>query len=373
MRETHGAVQQDTGEMRRSMAPRSPDATTDRHAQATDAVSAARSTVILGTERPVGEAARATAGDSAEVRAVRVGRWQHGHVTRRQLRELGVAARTTQRRITDGVWAAHAGGVIDLGTHANSWEQEVTIALLAAGADHRRAWASHLTAGRLHRLLDVDPPQQLEVIVRLPDRPRSGQTKVHRVRALAPDEVTVVDGFPVTSVARTLLDLAAILPTDRMEPLLWDACRRAPDSAVQLARLVERSPHHRGRSAASGLLQGLHPQIAEAASPLEVYGLLALRDPSLPRPQLQYRVRDHHGRIIKRVDAAWPEARIAIEFDGVAYHGSAGQRARDRLQRERLRAIGWVVLEVTAADLSGPRLATVKDDLRRRLHHARSA
>lgn len=373
MRETHGARQQDRDGVRRSMAPRCPDIPTDGHAQRTDAVSAARSTVILGTERPVSAAALATAGGSAEVRAVGIGRWQHGRVTRRQLRELGVAARTTQRRITDGVWAAHAGGVIDLGTHANSWEQDVTTALLAAGADHGRAWASHLTAARLHRLLDIDRPQQLEVIVRVPDRPRSGPAKVHRVRALAVDEVTVVDGFPVTSVARTLLDLAATLGTERMEPLLWDACRRAPDSAVQLARFAERSPRHRGRSTARRLLEGLHPQIAEAASPLEVYGLLALRDPSLPQPQLQYRVRDHHGRIIKRVDAAWPDARIAIEFDGVAYHGSAGQRARDRQQRERLRAIGWVVLEVTAADLSGPRLAAVKDDLRRRLHHARSA
>lgn len=327
-----------------------------------------RAAIVLGTRRPVQEILRNTA--SVDVRAAGIGRAQHGLVTRAQLSAVGIAERTTRRRVTAGIWTASPGGVIDLGTHEPSWQQDVAGALLAAGADRGTAWASHRTAAYLHGFLDVATPTTLEVTVPRSRRPSPQHTRIHRVRSLPEDERTVLEGLPATSAARTILDLGATMPPARLEPILWDASRREPDAAVEVARCTVRWPYHRGRSTVLELMGRLHPQIAEVESPLEVYGLLALRDPLVPDPVVQYRVRDHHGRIIGRVDAAWPDARVAVEFDGATYHGSPSRRARDRQGRDRLRSVGWVVVEVTARDLSGSRLLALKDDLRRRINTA---
>ena len=67
----------------------------------------------------------------------------------------------------------------------------------------------------------------------------------------------------------------------------------------------------------------------------------------------QYTVREPDGRFVARVDLAFPEQRVAIEYDG-AWHGAPGQLARDRRRLNALVAAGWTVLHVTAADLNEP-------------------
>ncbi len=67
----------------------------------------------------------------------------------------------------------------------------------------------------------------------------------------------------------------------------------------------------------------------------------------------QHTVRDDEGGFVARVDLAFPEHRLAVEYDG-AWHGQAGQLARDRRRPNRLTATGWRVLFVTAADLRDP-------------------
>ncbi len=302
---------------------------------------------------------------SVDARAVSIARTQHGVCTRRQLRGVGISARSIHRRIAAGVWQEHPGGVVVLGTHERTWHQGLAAALLAAGADGGRAWASHLTAGYLHGLLDVEAPRQLDVTVPRDRRPHCPSARVHRVRSLPSEDRVLLAGMPATSLARTLLDLGAVLPPRQLEPMLWDACRGRPTLPVELARLLDRSRQLRGRSTLTTLLTDLHPQTAEAESPLEVYGLLALRDPLLPTPVLQYRIRDRRGRIVRRVDAAWPAVRVALEFDGAAYHHSPRQIARDERQREQLRELGWIVIEIRHEDLSGGRLRELRSELRR--------
>ena len=321
--------------------------------------------VVLGSDRPVG--ADAGAAGTVDARAAALARTQHGRSTRRQLQAMGISPRTIHRRVTGGGWTALPGGVIDLGTHERSWEQDVTATLLAAGGDRGQAWASHQTAGQLHGLLDVEAPRRHHVTIPRHRRPRVPTALVHRVRSLPADERTRVDGFPVTTVARTLLDLASSMTPARLEPVLWDACRHTDDLALEVARLLQRYPDRHGRPTLSSILADLHPQVAAAESPLEVYGLLALRDPSLPEPALQYRVRDRDGRIVARLDAAWPEGRTGLEFDGTRYHGSPSQRTRDERRRQQLRELGWAIVVVGAQDLTGSRLRAVKAELRRHL------
>ena len=304
---------------------------------------------------------------SVDARAISIGRTQHGVCTRRQLRGIGISARSIHRRVTAGVWRDHPGGVLALGTHETTWEQGLVGALLAAGADEDRAVASHLSAGYLHGLLDVAAPRRLDITVPRDRRPRCPSARVHRVRSLPDEQQVLLGGMPSTSLARTLLDLAATLPPRHLEPILWDACRGRPTLPVDLARLLDRWRHLRGRTALTALLADLHPQTAEAESPLEVYGLLALRDPLVPEPVLQYRVRDLRGRVVRRVDAAWPAVRVAVEFDGAAYHRSPDQIARDEQQRAKLRELGWIVIEIRHEDLSGERLRVLRAELRQLL------
>ncbi|MGY2127290.1 endonuclease domain-containing protein [Blastococcus sp. SYSU DS0617] len=89
-----------------------------------------------------------------------------------------------------------------------------------------------------------------------------------------------------------------------------------------------------------------------AESPPETRVRLLLRGRGVPTPVAQYEVR-HDGRFVARVDFAWPELEVALEYDG-AWHGEKGQFARDRRRLNRLQEAGWRVVFVTAADLHDP-------------------
>jgi len=298
-----------------------------------------------------------------DVRAQAIGRGQHGLVTRRQLDAASVLPRSVRRRLADGDWRAVGPGVIDLGTHDPNWEQGLWCALLAA--DPAPAWASHRSAAYLHQLLDVPRPAVHDLtVIRGHRRQRTGAS-FHESRHLSDAEVTRVDGMPVTTVARTLLDLSADTEPRRFEMLVWDAARREPPLPTQLSALLLRHERRPGTPPLRAVLEGLHPQIVRAGSPFEVDGLLRFRDAGLPWPTLQHVVRDRRGQYLVRVDAAWIHARVIVEFDGAAYHRTPRQRARDEQRRQQLVELGWRVVVLRPEDLHGPRFVAVVAELHR--------
>lgn len=111
---------------------------------------------------------------------------------------------------------------------------------------------------------------------------------------------------------------------------------RVSDLSAQL----DLRPELAGRSALAELL-GLIAGGCE--SELELFGMLhVLAVPGLPPCQQQYRV--HLGFGCVRLDAAWPEAKLAVELDGAAFHGSQEARERDLRRDAALAASGWLVL-----------------------------
>ena len=90
-----------------------------------------------------------------------------------------------------------------------------------------------------------------------------------------------------------------------------------------------------------------------AESPQETRVRLLLNGSRLPRPTAQYTVRGPDGRFIARVDFAWPDAKVAVEYEGM-WHGQAQQIGRDRRRLNELTAAGWTVEFVTAAELRDP-------------------
>jgi len=190
------------------------------------------------------------------------------------------------------------------------------------------------------------PSDDVEVTV-APSAPRSlAPGVVVRRRVLADDVVRPLQGVRATGPATTALDLAARLPLDDGIVLLdrFVASKLATLTTLRLdaADLTGRGCRQARRAVA--LADGL------AGSPQETRLRLLLSRSPLPTPVAQHVVR-HRGSFVARLDFAWPERRVALEYEG-AWHTT--RLAQDRRRIEALQAAGWRVLFVTAADLRSP-------------------
>jgi very-short-patch-repair endonuclease len=173
-----------------------------------------------------------------------------------------------------------------------------------------------------------------------------------RVRrwALDPDTVAVRRGLPVTSPETTAVDLGRTVTPLAEAVGFVDALVVAGATRVDLVRAAAATatgPGCRRARQVVALADGL------AESPQETRLRLLLHASRLPRPLAQYRVRDPDGREVARVDFAWPQQRVAVEYEG-RWHGRPQQVAPDRARLNRLTAAGWRVVFVTAEDLREP-------------------
>ena len=216
--------------------------------------------------------------------------------------------------------------------------------LPAAGVFSGRTAAYLLGAAAL-----VDSTAPVEVAV--PAGTQFGPVNGLRIRRvpLPAGDVTQVRGFRCTRGLRTALDIA------RSEPLLdgvaaLDVLLR--ESVVGIGELREAGAGLRGGRGAAVARRAIALADPRAESPPEsvLRVLLALAGlPAVP----QHVVRDRNGNFVARVDLAYEEQKIAIEYDGY-WHNERGQFTRDRQRLNRLVAAGWTVLHVTAADLKNP-------------------
>ncbi|MGY1728634.1 hypothetical protein ACI79J_16830 [Geodermatophilus sp. SYSU D01062] len=173
-----------------------------------------------------------------------------------------------------------------------------------------------------------------------------------RVRrwALPADAVTTCRGIPVTIAETTAVDIGRGPGPLEESVALVDAlvtCRATELVAVRAAAAAATGPGCRRARRVAELADGL------AGSPQETRLRLLLHGARLPRPLAQHTVRDADGGFVARVDFAWPEQRLAVEYEG-RWHGRPQQVAPDRARLNRLTAAGWRVVFVTAEDLREP-------------------
>ena len=176
---------------------------------------------------------------------------------------------------------------------------------------------------------------------------------LHRVSRLDPADITTIGALRVTTPARTVADLCAVLGRDEVEPALDDALRRGLTSLPRLRWTAQRLGG-RGRPGVRLLAELLcerEPGWTPPASRLESRVRALLRQAGLPEPSAQWEIRDR-GTLLARVDFAYPEAKLAIEADGYRYHSGRTAWQRDRVRRNALTSRGWRVLHVTWNDLS---------------------
>jgi hypothetical protein len=179
-------------------------------------------------------------------------------------------------------------------------------------------------------------------------------------------DLTTVNGVLVTRPLRTALDLGRFLRRDEALAALDALLRVAGLSNDDLSRQLPRFRGQRGVVQLRELVALADPR---AESGGESVSRLRLIDGGLPVPQLQWKIRTPFGIVRFRLDMAYPDIKLAIEYDGWEFHSSDDAKARDRRRRHMLRQEGWTFVVLTRDDVYGdaPRAAAKVREARNRL------
>lgn len=204
------------------------------------------------------------------------------------------------------------------------------------------AVVSHRAAAALWGLVGFEPGR-LELSVRRDAMREVRGCTMHWPPTLRPEDVTTIDGIPVTTIMRTLLDLAGCVREEILEEALDDALRRRLirlDALRQISRVGRRGGQALGVMVDARAGVDRHPE-----SPIETRLLRLLRAAGLPPPVVQHEI----GRY--RVDCAYQDKRVAIEADGYKWHSSRRKWDADRAKEAALTSMGWKIVRVTSLQL----------------------
>jgi very-short-patch-repair endonuclease len=278
-----------------------------------------------------------------DVRISAIAELQRGCVSRAQLLACGVSDSAIARRLRRGRLERVHPGVYALPHTLDLPHAPETAALLACGDG---AALSHHTAATLWGLR---PGVARPVHITIPgDRgfPAPTGVKLHRSRTIGSSDVCIHDGLPVTSVARTLLDVAATLPDRDVERLLDEGLFVRRVVAIgDVNETLSRAGNHPGRARLERVA-ATHSCSTKTDSPPEERLFALIRAAGLPAPQVQVYVLGY------RLDFFWPELQLAVEVDAYGTHGSPARFEADRRRDARLLTErGIVVLRLTRATI----------------------
>jgi len=282
---------------------------------------------------------------------------QHGIVARRQLLELGVGLGAIQRRREGGILVPVFSGVFALGHRRIDQRGRWMAAVLVCGPG---AVLSHGSAAQLWGLRGSRGP--IEVLRRSGGARHSG-IRLHQTRALRVGETVQEAGIPVTSVERTVLDMAGRLDDRQLERILVAAHRSGRLSWSRLGRLLESRRGHKGVGRLRRIAAEVDPGAVEARSGVEVDFLALCRRERLPTPAVNVLIAGH------LVDFLWAGERVIVETDSYVFHGDRPAFERDHETDIDLVAAGYDVHRITDRMLSRdprPFLANVRRALQRR-------
>ena len=181
-------------------------------------------------------------------------------------------------------------------------------------------------------------------------RRRSGLIEIH-CSVLPADERTVLDGIPITTWPRTLLDLATVLDHDALIRGLNEADARELTDPLSLTALLERHRGERGAGALRRALDEASRGHGITRGELEERFAAFARSSGLPAPLLNAPVQADDRHCF--ADALWPEARLIVELQSVRFHGTAAAMSADAERTRRLTLAGYHVVYVTWRQLAG--------------------
>lgn len=268
---------------------------------------------------------------------------QHGLVTTRQLTELGMATRRRRQLVDCGRLIPVRRGVYRLCGSRPTWRSSALAAVMAAGPG---SVLSHRSAAVLWELLDHRAESGRPLEVSCAGRCEIGGVLAHRHR-LDAHERTVRFGIPVTTAARTLLDLAESTTPGDLGELVDEALRQRMVTVRGLeGQLVARSGSGRRRlSPMHQVLEERGRKYDPGANAWELKMDRLWDERGLPPAARQYAVSVNGHRYI--LDRAIVDLKIGVEWNGYEYHGLRSRFDRDSRRRSELATAGWQVLDFT--------------------------
>jgi very-short-patch-repair endonuclease len=271
---------------------------------------------------------------------------QHALVTIEQARLCGFTDDAIRHCVEAGRWRRTRHAVYLVNGAPETWEQEALAAVLASGEE---AVASHTTAGVLWDLPNVAHEVKFEVSTPRPRRVRQPGVRVHRTMRFLGIEHAVRHQIPVTSVARTLVDLSGSMSVQQLGIATDFARRERGLRLVDLQRCVAALAPARGRKPTRihAVLRARLDRHDETESGLEMRVLRAIVAAGLPEPAQQHLVRIGDRR--RRIDLAYPDLQLGIEVDGWTHHAPRSAFDADRARDNELAIIGWDRLHFTSA------------------------
>jgi hypothetical protein len=246
-------------------------------------------------------------------------------VTRTQLLNAGLTSKEIASRVRKGALIRVHRGVYRVGHWARSIEATYLAAVLAAGEG---ALLCGRAAAHLLGVVKGTAPAP-EVITRT-QRHIEGVT-THRSRAVNARDASAVSGIPVTTVPRTLVDIAAELSAEELARACHEAGVRYGITPAAVEAVLAGRPNSPG---AKKLRQVIHGDIHVTLSRLEAQFLELLRSENLPLPITN---KPAGGR---RVDCRWPDHHLTVELDSYRFHNSRHSWEQDRRREREARARG---------------------------------
>ncbi|MGZ4200680.1 MAG: DUF559 domain-containing protein [Thermoleophilaceae bacterium] len=179
-----------------------------------------------------------------------------------------------------------------------------------------------------------------------PGRHQRKGIQVHTSGPFHPDDITEIDGIPVTSLARTLLDLAEVVPMDHLAKCVEEAMRKRIYDHRAVFELLERSPGRRGQKPLRAVLTGVVLVDPATRKELERRFQKLLREHRIPKPVRNTLAEGYE------VDNVWLEHKLIAELDGYENHGTRKAFEADRLRDANLQLAGYRVIRITWRQLT---------------------
>jgi hypothetical protein len=270
----------------------------------------------------------------------------HGVFTTAEAADHGAGPGLLRRAVERGELIAVHRNVYRVAAAPKTWEQNLLIAVRAGGpgtlASHRAAAALWSLDGCRRGRPEVVTPRHLRSWA-----PHLGVC--HESKDLPLAEPVERLAIPCTGLCRTLIDLGAVLRySESLQAAIDDAVRRELCSWDDLLHTLAR--HSRKGRRGAGPLRAILEECYGTKVPDSRFNRLVQRlilDSNLPAPVVEYEIRDRRGRLLGRVDLAFPALKIAIELDSRRHHMGARAFEGDRSRQNNLELEGWLVLRYT--------------------------
>lgn len=263
---------------------------------------------------------------------------QHGVVALSQLLGFGLSAAAVRHRVAIGLLHRVHAGVYAVGYPRLTRKGRYMAAVLACG---ERSALSHRSAAD-HRELRRSSRAGIDVISpRRPGRRRAG-IDAHTSSTLLARDIEVVDGIRCTSVARTLLDLAAVLPRRAVERACDEAAFREVLDAREIDDVLARAGRHKGAGVLRAILADHSPGTTRTRNDLEEAFLAICDRAGLPRPEVNAWIPLEPTGY--EADFLWRSFGLIAETDGGSAHTTRHAFEHDRKRDQRLAVAGWRVV-----------------------------